>query len=204
VPLVIFSLAKSRLPLYVLPIFPAVVLATARTALRAIDRPGLARAAILAAVLTAAALVAAKGASARYRSDLDMKALHRACREARRGETAYFLFGSQELFGLQFYLDGALTRIAEEPLPPWARRSLDSVCHEMLTAPGHETYVFIVTAPWRGDALRKKFDELGLSCTITSSGPRYVLFAFRAPSPSSYFASAAPSRTENRETGGRP
>ena len=46
VPLVIFSLAKSRLPLYVLPIFPAVALATARMALRAIERPGLARAAI--------------------------------------------------------------------------------------------------------------------------------------------------------------
>ena len=204
VPLVIFSLAKSRLPLYVLPIFPAVALATARMALRAIDRPGLARAAIIAAVLTAAALVVVKGASARYRSDLDMKTLHRACREAARGETAFFLFGSQELFGLQFYLDGALTRIAGEPLPPWARRSLDSVCYEMLAAPRHETYVFIVTAPWRGDALRKGFDELGLSYGVSSSGSRYVLFACRAPSPSSYLASAAPPRTDPPGRGGRP
>ena len=204
VPLVIFSLAKSRLPLYVLPIFPAVALATARMALRAIDRPGLARAAMIAAVLTAAALVAVKGASARYQNDLDMKTLRRACREAARGETAFFLFGSQELFGLQFYLDGALTRIAGEPLPPWARRSLDSVCYEMLAAPRHETYVFIVTAPWRGDALRKRFDEIGLSCVISSSGSRYVLFACRAPSPSSYLASAAPPRTDPPGRGGRP
>jgi hypothetical protein len=173
-------------------------------ALRAIERPGLARTAIIAAVVTAAALIAVKGASARYRSDLDMKALHRACREARRGETAFFLFGSQELFGLQFYLDGRLTRVADEPLPAWARRSLDSVCHEMLTAPGHETYVFIVAAPWRGDVLRKRFDELGLSCEITSSGSRYVLFACRAPSPSSNLAAAESPRADPRETDGRP
>lgn len=204
VPLVIFSLAKSRLPLYVLPIFPAVALATARVALRAIERPGLARAALVAAVVTAAALVAVKGASARYRSDLDMKALYRACRETRHGETAFFLFGSQELFGLQFYLDGRLTRIAEEPLPAWARRDLDSVCHEMLSAPRHDTYVFIVAAPWRGDALRKRFDELGLTCGITSSGSRYVLFACRAPSPSSNVAAAAPPVMNLRQTDGRP
>jgi 4-amino-4-deoxy-L-arabinose transferase len=198
VPLVIFSLAKSRLPLYVLPIFPAVALATARVALRAIDRPGLARAAIIAAVITGAALVAAKGASSRYTSDLDMKALHRACREARGGETAFYLFGSQELFGLQFYLNGRLTRVAEEPLPAWARRSLDSVCHEMIASPGHDTYVFIADEPRRGDILRKRFDELGLRCKITSSGSRYVLFACRAPSPSSNLAEAA-RRGEVRE-----
>jgi 4-amino-4-deoxy-L-arabinose transferase len=204
VPLVIFSLAKSRLPLYVLPIFPAVALATARMALRAIERPGLARAALVAAVVTAAALVAVKGASARYGSDLDMKALHGACRETKRGETAFFLFESQELFGLQFYLDGRLTRVAEEPLPAWARRSLDSICHEMLTAPRHETYVFIVADLRRGDVLRKRFDELGLRCDITSSGSRYVLFACRAPSPSSNLAAAERPRTGLRETGGRP
>jgi 4-amino-4-deoxy-L-arabinose transferase len=204
VPLVIFSLAKSRLPLYVLPIFPAVALATARMALRAIERPGLARAALVAAAITAAALVAVKGASARYGSDLDMKALHGACREAKRGETAFFLFESQELFGLQFYLDGRLTRVAEEPLPAWARRSLDSICHEMLAAPRHETYVFVAADLRRGDVLRKRFDELGLRCDITSSGSRYVLFACRAPSPSSNLAAAERPRTDFRETGGRP
>jgi 4-amino-4-deoxy-L-arabinose transferase-like glycosyltransferase len=191
VPLVIFSLAKSRLPLYVLPIFPAAALATARVALRTIERPGFARAAIVAAIVTGAALVALKGESARYRSDLDMKALYGACREARRGETAFFLYDSRELFGLQFYLDGRLTRVAGEPLPAWARRSLDSVCHEILAAPRFDTYVFIVDAPWRGDALRKRFDELGVRFKATGSGSRYVLFACRAPSPSSNLAAAS-------------
>ncbi len=202
VPLVIFSLAKSRLPLYVLPVFPAVALATARMTLRAIERPRLARAAIVAAVLTAAALVAVKGASSRYRSDLDMKALHQACREARRGETAFFLFESQELFGLQFYLGGRLTRVAGEPLPAWARRSLDSICHEIVAAPRHETYVFVVADPRRGDVLRKKFDELGLSCDITGSGSRYVLFACRAPSPSSNLAAARSPGTDPQKADG--
>ena len=119
-----------------------------------------------------------------------MKALHRACREARRGETAFYLFGSQELFGLQFYLSGRLTRVAEEPIPAWARRSLDSICHEMIASPEHDTYVFIAADPRSGDTLRKRFEDLGLRCEITGSGSRYVLFACRAPSPSSNLAAA--------------
>jgi 4-amino-4-deoxy-L-arabinose transferase-like glycosyltransferase len=192
VPLVIFSLAKSRLPFYVLPIFPAVALATARMTLRAIDRRGLARAAIVAAIVSAAALVGLKGASAGHRSDLDMRALHRACLDAKRGETAFFLFGSRELFGLQFYLDGRLTRLADAPLPPWARRSLDSVCHEIVAAPRHETYVFVTADQRRADELRKRLDDLGMSYVAGSSGSRYVLFTCRAVSPSSNLAAASP------------
>lgn len=191
VPLFIFSLAKSRLPFYVLPLFPAVALATARMTLRAIERPNLARAAIVAAAVSAAVLVGLKGASARHRSDLDMKALHRACLDARRGETGYFLFGSRELFGLQFYLEGRLTRIAAAPLPPWARRSLDSVCHEIVAAPRHETYVLVTADRRRADELRKLLDELGMSFGVTSSGSRYVLFECRAVSPSSNLAATA-------------
>ncbi len=192
VPLVIFSLAKSRLPFYVLPVFPAVALSTARMTLRAIDRRGLARAAVVAVAVSAAALVGLKGASALHRSDLDMQELHRACLDARRGETAFFLFGSRELFGLQFYLDGHLTRIAAAPLPPWARRSLDSVCYEILAAPRHETYVIVTADRRRADELRKRLDELGVSYAAGSSGARYVLFKCRAVSPSSNLAAALP------------
>ncbi len=188
VPLVIFSLSKSRLPFYVLPIFPPVVLATARMTIRTLEAPGFARAARIAAVVTAAALIAMKGVSAYYRTDLDMKALHRTCVQAKRGETAFFLYGSQELYGLQFYLDGRLTRLAEEPLPPWARRSLASVCHEMISAPRYETYVFIVNAVWRGDMMRKALDGLGASYTVVDSGTCFMLFVCRAPSPSSTWA----------------
>jgi len=197
VPLVIFSLSKSRLPLYVLPIFPPVVLATARMTIRTLEAPGLARAARIAAVVTAAALIAVKGVSGYYRTDVDMKVLHATCVQAKRGETAYFLYGSQELYGLQFYLDGRLTRLADEPLPPWARRSLISVCHEMISAPRYDTYVFIVNATWRGDMIRKALDGLGASYTVVDSGTRFMLFVCRAPSPSSTFAMrAAPGRAD--------
>lgn len=190
VPLVIFSLAKSRLPLYVLPVFPAVVLATARVTLRTAARPGHARAARIVAIVTATALVAVKGLSAVYRTDVDMKTLHRTCTEARRGDTGFYLYGSQELFGLQFYLDGRLTRIADEPPPKWARRSLEAVCHEMISSPRHDTYVFVVNAPWRGDMLRKRLDALGMSFRVIDSGQRFMLFVCRAPSASSTFAMA--------------
>jgi 4-amino-4-deoxy-L-arabinose transferase-like glycosyltransferase len=200
VPLVIFSLAKSRLPLYVLPIFPAAVLATARVTLRTLDRPGYRRAAQAVAIATALALVALKGLSAAFRTDVDMKALHRSCVEAAHGETGFFLYGSRELFGLQFYLDGRLTRVGDEPPPEWARRVLPSVCHEMMTGPKHETYVFIVSAPWRGDALRKELDGLGISYRVIDSGRHFMLFVCRAPSPSSTLAAAQRLPAANRES----
>jgi 4-amino-4-deoxy-L-arabinose transferase-like glycosyltransferase len=196
VPLGIFSVAKSRLPLYVLPIFPAVVLATARVTLRTLERPGHRRAATGVAIVTALALIALKGLSANYRTGLDMKALHRSCVEARRGETGFFAYGSSELFGLQFYLDGRLARVADEPLPPWARRSLPSTLHEMLSTPRYDTYVFVVGPRWRADALRKELDTLGVSYRVVDSNGHYMLFVCRAPSPSSTLAAApgTPSR----------
>ena len=205
VPLAIFSFARSRLPLYVLPIFPAVVLATARVTIRTFERPGHARGAMIAAIATSAVLLALKGISPTYRTDADMKALYRSCVETRRGETGFFLYGSQELFGLQFYMEGRLTRLSEEPLPRWARRSLRSVCHEMVAGARHETYVFIVDAPWKTDALRKELDGLGLTYTCTDSGKRYVLFVCRAPSPSSTLAmTPAPRRPDGEAMNGIP
>jgi 4-amino-4-deoxy-L-arabinose transferase-like glycosyltransferase len=206
VPLAIFSLAKSRLPLYILPIFPAVVIATARVTIKTLARPGHARAARIAAIVTAAALLGVKGLSAVYRTDVDMKALHRVCSETRRGDTGFYLYGSQELFGLQFYLDGRLTRIADEPLPPWARRSLGAVCHEMISSPRHDTYVFVIDAPWRGDILRRKLDGLGMSFRVVDSGRRFMLLVCRAPSASSTFAMATAIPGADREApdGNRP
>lgn len=197
VPLAIFSLATCRLPLCLLPVFPPVVLATARMTIRLLEVRDFARAARVAAVVTAAALIAVKGASGYYRTDVDMKALNRTCEQAKRGETAYFLYRSEDLYGLQFYLDGRLTRIADEPLPPWAGRSLTAVCHEMVAAPRHDTYVFIVNAVWRGDLVRKELDGLGASYTVVDSGTRFMLFVCRAPSPSSTLAmTAAPGRAD--------
>ena len=188
VPLVIFSLAKSRLPFYVLPLFPAIVLATARVALRTVERPGFARAAAIVMILTAAALLFVKGWSARYTTDLDMKSLYASCVKAERGRTGFFLYGLRETYGLQFYLDGRLVRLADEPLPEWARGSIDSIIAEMKTRPAYETYVFIVDCSWRAEALRKKLSELGVGCRTIESGTTYTLFVCRALSQSSSLA----------------
>jgi 4-amino-4-deoxy-L-arabinose transferase-like glycosyltransferase len=188
VPLVIFSLAKSRLPFYVLPLFPAVVLATARVALRTVERPGFARASTFVAIITAAALMFAKGWSAQYRTDLDMKALYESCLKTERGRTGFFLYGLKEKYGLQFYLNGRLVRLADEPLPEWARGSIDSILAEMRTRPEHETYVFIVDCSWRADALREKCSEFGIGCRTIESGKNYTLFVCSAPSQSSSLA----------------
>jgi hypothetical protein len=187
-PLLIFSLAKSRLPFYVLPIFPAVVLATARVVLRTVERPRLRRSAVAVAILTAAALLFAKGWSARYETDLDMKALYASCLKAEHGRTGFFLYGSGEKYGLQFYLRGRLTRVADTPLPAWARAGVDSTIGEMKIQPEHETYVFITDASWRADALREKLLAFDIGFRTITSGGTYTLFVCRAFAQSSSLA----------------
>jgi 4-amino-4-deoxy-L-arabinose transferase-like glycosyltransferase len=190
VPLVIFSLAKSRLPFYVLPLFPAVVLPTSRLAVRTLARPGMARAAAVVMIVTTALLLLAKGWSAHYATDLDMRALYRVCTKAKKGPTRFFLYGRSDMYGLQFYLGGHLTRLADEPLPEWAREGLRSAVMEMKTRPTYETYVFIVDSRWRADALAKRLDELHVEYRTMESGGRYTLFVCRTPSESSSFAMA--------------
>ncbi len=178
VPLAIFSLARSRLPLYILPIFPAVVLATGRALLRVVERPGFAKKVRIVAVATAVLLVALKGGSAYFPNEHDMKPVYRACANASRGRTAYFLFGADAVFGLQFYLDGRLTRLADGPLPPWARRELSSVIREIDSGPGFETYVIVTDAPANERRLKERLDAAALIYEVVREG-EYAVCAVR-------------------------
>ncbi len=178
VPLAIFSLAHSRLPLYILPIFPAVVLATGRALLRLVERPGYAKKVRVAVVATAALLIALKGGSAYYRHGSDIRPVYRACTMVSGGRTAYFLYGADAVFGLQFYLDGRLTRLADGPLPPWARRDIASVIREIVSGPGFDTYVIVTDAPANEKKLEERLDAAALAYKVVREG-EYAVCAVR-------------------------
>jgi 4-amino-4-deoxy-L-arabinose transferase-like glycosyltransferase len=190
-PLALFSVARSRLPLYVLPIYPAVVLATARAALLVIETPRARTAAAAAILATAAAIVAVKGASSyAYRSERDMKRLHRTCASLDRGDAAFYLYGSPELFGLQFYLSGNLTRVSDEPKQPWARREIGSLIFEIAMVPRRDSYIIITTAAWRERKLLEKLGAAGVDPTIVRCGTTHALFVCTGRDESATFAIA--------------
>lgn len=118
-PLVVLSLSRSRLPLYVLPLFPVVPLLTAR--MMAIEYTGtrLRRALLPASWAFAVLLVAAKALSAHVPASADMRALHDRVASAAADlarttgsdhSLPVALLETRNMHGLQFYFDGALIR----------------------------------------------------------------------------------------------
>ena len=106
VPLVVLSLSRSRLPLYVLPFFPAVVLPFAHALVRrARDR----RLPTVAAGV-AIGMIALKAVAAHVPSDRDMAALYRALAPQITAHDRVIAVDEPRLYGLEFYLAGALER----------------------------------------------------------------------------------------------
>ena len=162
----VLSLAKSRLPLYVLPIFVPVAVATGRAAVLAFDSPRSARRALAAAGATAVLLVALKGASAFYDTPADMKRLWKAARAEVQGKSGWYSYGSSEMFGLQFYLRGSLTRLADEPLPNWGRRDIDSLIGEMQSAPQKDTIIIVPASEGYERSLARKLEAAGVAARL--------------------------------------
>lgn len=127
-PAAVYWGSRSRLPLYVLPLFPPLALAVARALVRWDGAAAVARA-LRVAVPSAAVLVLLKGLSAYAApaSASDMLPLHRAIvREAGPGAEVRTL-DKDPLYGLQFYADGPVRRMArgDEPAPePWVDEPL--------------------------------------------------------------------------------
>jgi 4-amino-4-deoxy-L-arabinose transferase len=109
-PLVVLSISRSRLPLYVLPFFPALVLAFSRLIISAAS-PSTPRRLRATAVVGALLLVGLKAAGAYYPTDLDMSRLYRACKLLDDGRRPFYLYKERGLHGLQFYFDGRLERV---------------------------------------------------------------------------------------------
>jgi 4-amino-4-deoxy-L-arabinose transferase-like glycosyltransferase len=142
-PLTVLWLSSSRLPLYVLPLYAAIALAIARAIVRA---PGPAvRRALAVAVPSVLAIVLLKAGAAYAAppSDKDMLRLFAAARsEAGSAAAEYRAFEESRLYGLQYYLDGALRRVSRSGAEAWADEPLDGTLAAMARARG-KTWVVV-------------------------------------------------------------
>ncbi|MFQ5742859.1 MAG: hypothetical protein ACE5HV_04635, partial [Acidobacteriota bacterium] len=128
-PLLVFSLSRSRLPLYVLPLYAPIALALAA----AIGPAGRRRPQRIA-VLSILVLLTLKGAAPFYPSDKDMRPLFESIERAAGPGAPVALFEESKLYGLQFYLDGRLQRLSTSGNEPWADASLEEAVERSAAA----------------------------------------------------------------------
>jgi 4-amino-4-deoxy-L-arabinose transferase len=114
-PLVIFSVSKSRLPLYVLPLVPAQALLAARIAVQAEGKERALRRTWRIAIVSAIVLVSVKFAAAQVKSPSNMLPLAKEIHASNPDRVT--VVDNSRLYGLEFYLDGAVYRTTSPVLP---------------------------------------------------------------------------------------
>jgi len=126
VPLVAFALARSRLPLYLLPLYPAIAIAIAR-GIGLEPRAGAARARVhRVAACSIAVLIALKGVAAQVPSAKDATRVYREAARAAGSDARFVLYREPKLHGFQFYAGRRAERLSATGSEPWADRSLDA------------------------------------------------------------------------------
>lgn len=126
VPLVVFSISRSKLPLYVLPLFPVGCCTLSRTISNFAARGILSRKGLLTlALASSAVIVSGKGVLADWPSKRDMGkvawALQSAWPEKEGSDRPpLYIFSKSPCWGLQFYWGDPVIRVYPEPgaIPP--------------------------------------------------------------------------------------
>ncbi len=158
-PLIIFFLVKSRLELYVLPLYAPIALATARGICRNSGGTYILRRVTTVAVLTVFALVGLKGAMSFLPNKNNMKPLYDTCQRISGGNVEEVIaFNKSKLYGLQFYMDGRLQRVSPDGKESWADGSIDGTIRKMKSSASLPSYVLVSDreqAPVLCNVLRK-------------------------------------------------
>ena len=166
VPLLIFSLARSRLPLYVLPLYVPIALGLARAVAVRWPAPAerLPRPVVRLALLCAMGLVLLKGVAAQLPSPSDMGALAGDIRARAGHDAGVWLVGEDKMFGLDFYLDGRVRRVSRGGRERWADGSLDALLREV-AAGRAPPRTLIATGAW-SDSLRQVLSHTSVAWTV--------------------------------------
>jgi 4-amino-4-deoxy-L-arabinose transferase len=187
-PLLVFSIVRSRMPLYVLPLLPPVALVLARFAVRRIETGGSVlgfRLALLAACVLA---VAGKAAVARLPAREDARVVFHACQPFDRPGTTFILYALNPNYGLEFYLGGRLLHVS--PRDPSEERLLPLLADLERSAPGGQCVLVVHRAQFlRAEAL---LDQAGRSFRLRPAGPEYRLLVLTPPASARCSGTAAP------------
>ena len=149
IPLLVFFIAQSRMPLYVLPLYAPVALIIGRGMGNKISFQKL----ILIAAISAIGLIGTKGLGKHYPHENNMKHLFSMCRDLGEKDVQVVSYLDSKLYGLQFYLDGNLTRLSWRKTP-WSDNIIESFIDNKVK--GNSAFRYILFTQQRfGDGLKK-------------------------------------------------
>jgi len=181
-PLVVFVLSRSRLPLYVLPLFVPLALLFAPP-MR--DRLGSARRAWLALALGAALIVGVKGAVARVRSDHDAQVLAvdlaRAVDLSRVDEVIFVDVTAR--YGLRHYLGMNIEQVESRPgtVAASGYAAPEPLCHELDTP----TRKLLVLPTWNVETILTQAQACRHHVERVGQLRRWVLYRAEPEAPPS-------------------
>lgn len=185
-PLVIFSIVKSRLPLYVLPLYAPIALIVARGICTAARNSRELRRVLIISTVTIFILIGMKGVASVFPNQNDMRPLYTACKNMGGADAEFLTFYRPKLYGLQYYLDGALKRASFDGKEPWADAGVYSIL-ENAGKPDSRRYLFITDRD-KAAVLSETIEKSGVSFARFNSGKYWVIFAVpngKAAGPSS-------------------
>jgi len=131
-PLIIFFLVKSRLELYVLPLYAPIALATAWGICRNSGGTDILRRVTVVAVLTVFVLAGLKGGMSFLPNKNNMKPLYDICQRISGDNVEeVIVFNKSKLYGLQFYMDGRLQRVSPTGKESWADGSIENTIQKV-------------------------------------------------------------------------
>jgi len=145
VPFTIFWIARSRLPLYLLPLFVPLTLVLGREVSSNQLSKQVPSKIIIIAIAASLLLIGAKGYMAFYPHRNDMKALYELCGVKKQDSYEVITVDEPKLYGLQFYLNGKLERVSSNSKAPWAHETLEEAVEEFYTKPQFPTHYFVTS-----------------------------------------------------------
>ncbi|MCX7816356.1 MAG: glycosyltransferase family 39 protein [Syntrophales bacterium] len=143
IPLIVFSFSKSRLHLYVLPLYAPVSLLIANH----VCEEGLwgTRRILIVATFSIVILVTLKWIVAIYPNRNDMRAVYEAgIRLGGRG-AHYYVFSEDKLYGLEFYMEGKLQRVAGENVDHRFNMKIDDLLYQISTGTSGGRHLILVS-----------------------------------------------------------
>jgi 4-amino-4-deoxy-L-arabinose transferase-like glycosyltransferase len=170
IPLVVFSLSRSRLPLYMVAVYPPVALALA-TGIRSMNKS--ARGVVVTSVASIVFILALKFSAAHIPIKEDSRRLYESATEAAGKNAVLVLANEKNLHGLEFYANGRILRISFPKKETWANYSLNEFVKDVRT--GREKRYAIVTDPRSAEKIRSVLRADGIEYRESKASVRSIL-----------------------------
>jgi 4-amino-4-deoxy-L-arabinose transferase-like glycosyltransferase len=158
--LLIFFASRSRLELYVLPLYVPIVLAIAAGIHEDNQSDGIPTWLYAGVLVSGLLLVTGKGVVSYRFHDHNMRQMHDSLVQIMPKGAKVVAYDRTRFYGLQFYLDGKMARWSMEQDMPWADATVEEGMKLMANNPG-QSYVLVLPAGSAAVA-DELFSEAGL------------------------------------------